>query len=256
MTTSDCRTSLDESESVLYFGGHGPSFAGLAVVLVLLLGACRVDDRARIPKDVILQEANQLSPPRVGKPIHECAEAVYVYGFAPGAVVRVYVGVEEVGVVVPHFGFADISLTRALDIGESVEATQEIDGVESGRSINPVSVEAWPPGGTLPKLDVGDELYACGRVVPVGNLLESSRVKVTEDGTLRGQAESPGTWHPVFTNAGLTEGRTVSAQAFACEGDPARELRSDPAEGVRVLPVPDPMEGPQIDPNTAIGVCT
>lgn len=227
--------------------------AAVPFLLLLQVGCdCRPTDRARIPKQVDVREPNNLSPPRVSRPIRECAEAVYVDGFAPGAVVRVYADGVEVGTSVPHFGFADVDLTQALAVGQSVAATQSIDGVESAPSLDPVVVEAWPPGGALPKPDVDDELYECGRVVPVGNLLESCRVKVTEAGTLRGQAEAPGTWKPVVTNAGLTKGQPVSAQAFACEGDPAREIKSTPADDVAVQPAPDPMQAPKLEPGTVV----
>jgi hypothetical protein len=94
----------------------------------------------------------QLSPPVVYKPIYECAEAVHVSGFVPHAHIKVLAnGTELVGEADPPFGFTDvpINLVRPLKFGETISATQTVDGLTGDPSIHPVSVEHRPtfPGG-------------------------------------------------------------------------------------------------------------
>src|SRR5262245_23151931 len=82
-----------------------------------------------------------LSPPIVGEPIHECARVVFVSGFIPHAIVRVYAQdqnvKQEVAKANPDFGFADIPLTRELKLNERITATQSVGSVVSLESYDP-----------------------------------------------------------------------------------------------------------------------
>jgi hypothetical protein len=65
-----------------------------------------------------------LSPPVVGNPVHECAEAVYVSGFVPHARVRVFAKLREVPADgEPPFGFKVMTLNRPVKLDESLTAT-------------------------------------------------------------------------------------------------------------------------------------
>ncbi len=114
-----------------------------------------------------------LSPPVVARPIYECAQAAYVTGFVPHAMVRVYAGGNELlAEEQPEFGFKEITLRRGLTLGESITATQTVGSITSRHSITPVIVAALPEGAIrTQKPDVADDLYECGVVVPVGNLV-------------------------------------------------------------------------------------
>ena len=189
------------------------------------------------------ESGRELSPPVVYRPIYECAQAVHVSGFIPHARVKVFAnGSELVGEAEPPFGFTDqpVELTRPLKFDESITATQTVEGLTSEHSIQPVKVEHQPiyPGG-LPTPKVNRILYECGRVVPVGDLVESVRVKVFDEGTtVIGNQAVAGKWQAIWTDP-LVKDHRITAQLFACEHDPSMSLEgptSSPA--VKVLPVP------------------
>lgn len=186
-----------------------------------------------------------LSPPFVSSPIYECAEAVHVSGFVPHATVRVWAaGSELLADDAPVFGFADMPLKRALKVGESITATQTVNSIDSAQSPIPVIVQPLDEGLVKTKKpDVGDDLYECGIVVPVGNLVPSVRVHVTEDGNLVGNMPVAKEWHPVITSP-LHAGGSVEAQQFACEGTDheIQGMMSDPV-AAKAAPVPTPPPG-------------
>ncbi len=200
-----------------------------------------------------IESGVQLSPPIVAKPIHECAAAVHVYGFMPHAEVRVYANANElIGQATPDFAFADIALSRALVLGERISATQTVNNLDSAHSVDPVEVGPYPSiEEGLGKPEVGADLYACGRIVPVRDLTESVRVRVFEDGNAVGQAETPGTSTPVWTSP-LNEAKAVTAQQIACEDEPAKTIESPLSEPVTVKAAPDAPPTPTVRESTLI----
>ena len=198
-----------------------------------------------------MKEPGQLSPPMVGKPIHECAEAVHIYGFIPHATVTVYANTtERVGEASPHFGFADISLSRPLKLGDSITATQTVDGVTSDHSILPVVVSALPDlAGGFNKPVVHKDLYECGVLVPVSELVPSVRVRVYEDGADVGSGPAAGNWLAVWTSP-LHAGRKVTAKQIACPDEPGSSRESPLSDPVTVKGAPTPTPPPQVDPNS------
>lgn len=224
----------------------------LFLFLCFSIIGCSGDEHVRLNKNFSVGKPQNLSPPIINKPIHECAAAVHVTSFAPGALVEVWVNqTERVGAAVPDFGYADVNLTRPLDLGESITATQTVDNVKSAFSINPVSVKAWGPNLTKP--NVVPDIWECGRIVSVDNLTPSSRVKIFESDALRGQAEAPRTYKPVVTNQKLTADKFVTAQQFACENDPAKTIISDVSSALQVKPFPGQnFTAPVIDADSLI----
>jgi len=199
----------------------------------------------RINDHFPIQES--LSPPIVASPIPECAEAVYVSGFVPHARVQVFANlIELLADETPPFGFADIRLSRPLGKGESITATQIVEAVTSPHSLRPVIVSALPDHAVrTTKPRVGRQLYQCGIVVPVGNLVPRVRVHVTENGTEIGSRPTACSWHGVFT-APLHAGGAVSAYQVACEGTP-HEVHGPAASTVTVRPAPSPVPSPRVD---------
>ncbi|MFN2137984.1 MAG: transglutaminase domain-containing protein [Candidatus Promineifilaceae bacterium] len=199
----------------------------------------------RIHPEFPVDGEEQLSPPIVSSPIYECAEAVNVYGFVPHATVEVFAnGNDLVGSETPPFGFAQINLTRRLNLGESITATQTVNGVTSVQSYIPVIVSPRPD--QLGKPVVNPDIYECGRVVPVSNLSPSVRVHVSENGAVIGSKPTDGTWEDVVTQP-LNAGGSVTAQQVACEGDAAQEVKSPVSEPVIVQGAPNPMPAPKVD---------
>jgi hypothetical protein len=211
----------------------------------------------RINDEFPIQEGElQLSPPIVSSPIYECAEAVHVSGFIPHATVKVFVNLTEVvGEAIPSFGFAQIDLVRPLAVDESITAMQAVGAAVSRHSIQPVLVSL---GIELTKPVVGEELYECGEVVPVGSLVPGMRVHVYQQDPGAGSEPveigakpTDETREDVHTQP-LQANQQVTAQQVSCEHDPARVAKSPWSEPVPVMPVPDPMPPPIVDEEALI----
>ncbi|HWZ31019.1 MAG TPA: hypothetical protein VNX18_06790 [Bryobacteraceae bacterium] len=185
----------------------------------------------------------ELSPPHV-EPTNECSKSVYVDGFIPHATITVFRGGGVIGVpFVSTFGFADVPVPQ-LHTGDQITAIQTVNGVNSAHSAI-MAVGKMPT--TLPKPTVEPKIYACGRVVPVHNLVPGVTVDVSDDtaGTVIGSGATPnlwgGDWDPVSTSA-LIKGHKISAKVSACTGVP-----SVGSAQVTVLPEPSPFKAPTLD---------
>jgi hypothetical protein len=185
-----------------------------------------------------------LSPPLIAHPVYECAEAVHVTGFMAHARVRVFAGgTELLAEEEPPFGFATMTLNRRVKAGESLTATQEAGGQKSLPSSLPVIVQ--PLDGNRirnTKPDVVEPLYECGRVVPVANLVQSTRLHVLENGVEIGQAAVAETYHAVVTQP-LKAGSQVIAFQVACEGTP-HEIKGPQSDAAAPPPLAAPVPPP------------
>ncbi len=225
------------------------------LLLALVLSSCGVVEHARTNERFPVTAPENLAPPIVDPVVRDCARAVHVRGFVPGALVRVFSNdFEEIGRAAPPFGDADVALTRALDVEDILTATQTVDGVTSPPSRVPVLVESWPGPPRAPVIDA--EVWQCGRVVHLSGLEDACRVEIYEDESLRGSAWSPGRTRGVVANAVLRGGSSVSAAQYACsldveEGGPRRRSVSEEAAPVRVREPPrDGLLPPTLDPAT------
>ncbi|MGF7213707.1 hypothetical protein GGE65_008356 [Skermanella aerolata] len=195
-----------------------------------------------------------LSPPIIKPPVFECAEAVFVTGFMAHATVRVFVGLNDLlAEEKPPFGFAKIILRRSVTAGESLTATQEVNGQNSGHSFQPVIVQ--PLDGNrirTTKPDVIEPLFGCGRVVPTGNLVPSTRLHIAQDGAEIGQAAIAGTFDSVVTQP-LTAGSQVTAILVACEGT-GHEIKGPISDAALPPPLsaPVPTPAPVVDDGSLI----
>lgn len=207
----------------------------------------------RINEKFPIKDGDQLSPPIVDPPIHQCAEIVSVKGFVPHATVRIYVNLTElVGEDNPPFGFGDIRLMRPLKLGESITATQTVQHSTSAHSIQPIIVSSYLPGQPyLPKPTIAKDIFECGQVVPVDKLVPSVVVHVYEDTNEIGAQPTAQVWCPILTQP-LHASRTVTALQLACEHSPDYALKSPESDPVLVKPAPNPVPSPSVDPNSLV----
>jgi hypothetical protein len=192
-----------------------------------------------------IRSGNQLSPPLVS-PVGDCAQGVHVSGFIAHAIVRVFANKTElIGSDNPYFAEADIPLTRALKEGEKITATQEVLGIMSSQSPDPMVVSAYP--STLNKPVVDPPIYACGQVVPVDHLNPGTHVTVFEVGVSSpiGAGDATQAWQPIVTSP-LNDGKQVFAKQTSCPSDPVKkmEAQSDP---LTVLSSTPPVPPPTIE---------
>jgi hypothetical protein len=191
---------------------------------------------------------DQLSPPVVSRPLHECAESVYVHGFTPGATVRVYVDqTHQVGERTTHFGGAEIGLSRPLERGDDVTATQTVNGVTSVHSLWPVTVSELPVEGIRSDPPtVGENIYECGHIVPVSELTPSVEVEVADNSATIGRdSTGNGGWESVWTSQ-LHANQPVRAREVACADDPDRRVEGPWSAPESVRPAPSPIPEPVV----------
>lgn len=189
-----------------------------------------------------------LSPPIIRSPVYECSEAVYVSGFVPHATVSVYSNLTELlAENVPEFGFSEMNLKRCVKQGESLTATQTVNSETSHHSLQPAVVSAIPESLVkTTKPEVGRNLFECGIVVPVGNLVPGVRVHVTENMLEIGNEPTANSSHPVITTP-LHAGRKVAAHQIACESCPGIshvKIEGPTSDDVTVQSAPSPIPTP------------
>jgi hypothetical protein len=192
-----------------------------------------------------IRSGNELSSPLVSQ-VSGCAKAVHVSGYLAHAQVRVFAHVtEQVGISNPHDAETDVPLTRALNVGESITATQEALGKTSAQSPDPMVVSAYPP--TLNKPAVVMPIYACGQIVPVDNLNPGTHVTVFQVGVAApiGEGDATQAWQPIFTSA-LVDGKQVFAKQTACPDIPAKKMEAQ-SDNVTVLASPSPVPPPTLE---------
>src|SRR5579872_3141274 len=209
------------------------------VAAVLLLFVSQLMGQNRHKNPVIndrfpIKSGDDLSPPIVS-PVGECAQAVHVSGFIADAIVRVYVNGSATpsGVQQPVFAEADITLSAPLNLNDKVTATQEVMGMTSAPSVDPMVVGAYPTKLNQPV--AGPNVYGCGKIVPVDKLNPGTVVDVFDNGGSSpiGTANATQAWQPVFT-ASLTAMHKVTAQQTACPAIPGKLIKSPMSAAVTV----------------------
>src|SRR5258706_10253496 len=198
-----------------------------------------------INKQFPIESGNELSPPLVSQ-VSGCAKAVHVSGYLPHAIVKVFAHVtEQVGIANPHDAETDVPLTRALNVGEKITATQEALGKTSAQSPDPMVVSAYPPA--LNKPAVVMPIYACGQIVPVDNLNPGTHVTVFQVGVAApiGEGDATQAWQPIFTSA-LVAGKEGFAKQTACRDNPAKKMEAQ-SDKKTVLTSPSPPTPPTVE---------
>jgi hypothetical protein len=224
---------------------RAPVFAA-AVCCVVLVAAASASARVYVnPKYPITgQDApgGTLSPPVISA-VDDCSSHVYVDSFMPKATVKVILnGTTIIGTATPAFAFTAIQLTQQVHFDDKLTATQTVNARTSAPS-SPVVVGKMP--APLPTPAVDTKIYACGRVVPVHDLMPGVTVKVndvTAGNAAIGSGFTPNDWgsdwDPATTSA-LVAGHQVTATQTACGTS-----SGGPSAPVTVLPEPVPVQPP------------
>jgi tyrosinase len=215
--------------------------------------------------------------PYLSRPVveqtNECSVRVKVTSFIPGATIDVYLTATVSGpvspkkliggpIAVPVNGMA-VKLTQSLKYGDQVRATQTVNGVTSALSALPMIT--GPMLKSLPKPTVdGKNMYACGVIVPVYNLVPGVKVEVFDKtaggtspiGTDTVPDDWGSNWDPVLTTQLDAPPKTAAAHEIhakqtACNGadsgfGPALPVQADPAS------IPEPGVVSAVKGNTAI----
>jgi tyrosinase len=193
--------------------------------------------------------APTLSPPEV-ESTNECAPRVKVTSFVPGATINVYLtgtltgplAVKKLigGPTVLALEGLTVKLVQRLNYGDQVSATQTVLGVTSALG---APMTAGPMLKTLPKPTIdGKNIYQCGVIVPVYNLVSGVTVDVfdktsgsmTPIGTDSTPDDWGSNWDPVLTSK-LSAGHEIYAKQSACNG---ADSGGGPTEPVQTQPTP------------------
>jgi outer membrane protein assembly factor BamB len=222
-------------------GGIALLAAALAAVP---LAAAAQDGRGPRTNDQFPPKGH-LSPPNVDA-VDACSLHVHVSGFVPKATVRLFKnGVSLIGTATPKFGFVTFTVP-ALTFGDKLSATQTVLGDTSAPTNPPAIVGKAPTSLNAPTID--KVIYACGRIVPVHNLVSGVTVDVreVESASSIGGGFTPndwGTdWTPAFTTP-LVAAHHVTATQASCS-----PIVSPPSAPVPVLAEPMPLLAPTLDP--------
>jgi hypothetical protein len=202
----------------------------------------------RLNEEYQIETGEQLSIPYIKSPLYTCAQAVFVSGFVPGALVRVFADGTEIGRETPHLGYAKIELDRPLKQGETVTATQEVNGKESAESLG-VTVQEFD--GDLPTPVIKHDPIECGHIVNVGNAVSSARIEVFENGSKVGEEATAGEFESVnIWPATFSRGATVRARLVRCTDGPGDEVTGQKSKPATVQPEPSPVTAPNVEPPT------
>ena len=249
--------SSAETSIAPHFKHHGLALAGMVLI------CCAGGTAQVINKDLPIKGDNgqvYLSPPLI-EPTGECSTRVKISSFIPGATIHVYLTATVAGPVSPKkliggptalpVNGMTVHLTQALKALDELEATQTFLGVTSALS---APMTAGPMLTSLPEPTIDDKnIYACGVIAPVYNLVSGVTVKVfdkTAGGATIGTDSTPddwgSNWDPVLTSALDAPPKTspahdIYAQQSACNG-----ATSSPGPAVAVQPQPPTVNQPDV----------
>jgi hypothetical protein len=186
----------------------------LGLCLIALVGCCPPFCWPPTP-----DRKARLSPPTVGAPLYECATAVTISGFVPGATLTIYAnGTTKVGGGVSDAPWGQsFAVNPPLVASQNITATQTYGSVMSAPSVGVQVVnyfEQHPEGLTKPVLEA--PIYDCGGAISVRNLVEGGLLEVYANSNRVGVADGcgPGQW--VFATPQFVKGQGVYATETLC----------------------------------------
>lgn len=204
---------------------------------------------AEVPTERLkLKETRFLSPPSVGTPLYQCAKAIVIYGFDPGAMLDVELNgaIALAGIPggYPQPQGALVTMPAPLVAADVVRARQKANGLTSGWSA-PVTAkdhtQDYPDGPPRPQIDPAPP-YQCGSRTGVNNLLTGCDVWITADAVEVGKVKGAAPHQGVDVTPDYGLGQQVRAWAMMCK-DP-----SPPSVAYVTNPPPNPLPTPAIDP--------
>lgn len=121
-------------------------------------------------------------------PISECSQIVRVEGQLTGATVHVYANGHEVAQAVATWSEQDIPLSpgKAFHAGDSVTAAQKTASDSSGKSTDPVVVQAQPP--QIGSVIFCDPIYECNEMTGIVGAVPGATVEIRVGTQVRGSA--------------------------------------------------------------------
>ena len=195
-----------------------------------------------------------LSPPSID-PTNQCSLRVKITSFIPGATINVYLmnPVKKLigGPKVLAVDGLTVPLTQPLKYLDKVEATQTVLGVTSVLSAPMI---AGPMPTSLPPPTMGKDMYACGVIAPVHNLVSGVTVEVfdktTGSTTPIGKDSTPddwgSNWDPVLTSALDAPPKTPAAHQIYAVQSACNGAKSDPGPDQPVQGQPTPVTQPDV----------
>jgi len=208
---------------------RGYYLLSLMILILYVGGCCPPDSRTR------------LSPPTVNDPLYECATAVTVEGFVPGAKIDIYAN----GTILIGGGISDspwgqsFSVNPPLSVGQKITATQTFGGHTSPHSKEVVVVSFFKthPEG-LPKPNLETPIYNCGGAIAVHNLAPGGLLQVYADGNLVGNAAGCGAGQWLFVTPQFVKDQKVYANEKLCQTTGPKSDDATVLEAPSFLPTP------------------
>jgi hypothetical protein len=193
--------------------------------------------------NVAIEGKEALSRPALESPLYECATAVTVSGFVPGAKIEIFAN----GSVSIGQGISDspegerFSVNPPLTAGQKITATQTFNGVMSQPS-NEVVVESYfdshPEG--LPKPTLDTPIHDCGGAIGVRNLVSGGLLEVFVDNNLVGSVNGCGSGQWLFVSPLFEKGQDVFATETLCD------QKSPESDHVEVIEAPTSLPAPTV----------
>lgn len=183
----------------------------------------------------------RLSPPTVNAPLYECATAVTVAGFVPGAKIDIYAnGVSLIGSGVSDAPWGQsFPVTPPLSAGQVITATQSVGGDTSAPSKGVTVVDYFalhPEGLRKPVLDT--PIHDCGGAIGVRNLVEGGLLEVFADAHSVGSASGCGAGQWLFVNPLFAKGQKIDATETLCAKVSPRADAQSVIDAPSTLPAP------------------
>ena len=205
-----------------------------------------------------ITDKSQLSPPIIYDPVHECTSKVYVYGYKPSALIKIYRSSDLTTPIAsghPLYNGSDVFgegelAVPGLALGDVLRATQTVGAFESEASVIPVEVT---PHDNLLQPQITGDLFDCGRVVPLTNLSENTTVHIAEstvDGEI-GNEEVTRYSQAVLTKSAYHAPHELMARVTACENTD-HPLGGPQSDTHPVNAKPNPIPSPTIEQSTVI----
>lgn len=213
------------------------------ILLLFIVSACCPPFCPPDPKPDGPDEKTRLSPPTVNSPLYDCATAVTVEGFVPGAKIDIYADTTTLiggGVSDSPWG-QSFSVNPALSAGQKITATQTVKGVTSLHSkiVEVVSFFKTHPEG-LPKPNQDTPLYNCGGAIGVRNLAPGGLLEVYADGSNVGKVDGCGAGQWLFVNPQFVKDQKVYATETLCK------TTGPKSDAALVLPEPALLPTPSV----------